>query len=416
MGLILGIVFAIAVLGLIIGLAVKFGRTGIITTTTSTSAPLPESAPTLGPRAVKKKRNPKSPAVQSRTTSSAVVEPAPDPTEPPVTPAPPPLPSSGPVPVGDDLRVTIGGDLKEVQVLEPYYPDGVSVVLPRGYKGLPSDRYFAILPEAYNRAGFVSQPFFENMDIGRDLPVIESLGSHSAPFPYPNDLNAGTFWIFGCLKISSGWACFLHGENHALGSAPPTFKSQLISTSKDLKTWSRPQPIVTVPPFDGREGWYGAGDSCFVFDDATNEFRGYFFEAQSGMGVCRSLDKDAAPGTWQLYNGPGQWTDALKSSSYKRLPINAGNPHVLYHKGRNNWIMVAGEWGQAAITFALSADGYEWQNILRVPFQAAPNSTPLYPHIVSKEGGTVFVEQKARLYWSDTAGPRRMMSCDITIV
>lgn len=320
------------------------------------------------------------------------------------------------------VKIQIGDDARETQVPEPYYPDGVSVVLPPETSPEFGNRFFAVLPEAYNMAGFTTSPFFE--DSIKDLQIVNSLGSYQQRFPFPSGTspNAGTFWLFGVFKVpgkSGRWVGMVHGERHPLGSAPPTFKSILVTYSNDLKTWTPPVPVIEIPRFNGQDGvWGGSGDPSFVYDTEAKEYRAYFFEKDRGCGVARSKDPEAR--TWEVWKGGSNFENARQANDYKRLPFNAGNPQCIEYRmgnGKRSFMMVAGEWGASQLTVGFSADGYNWGNITRVPFPASPNGSPLYLHVVHKRGGTVWTDGKdMRIYYSDTTGSRRrMMSRSITI-
>ena len=329
---------------------------------------------------------------------------------------------------GRECTVNIGNNVKTISVPYPIYPDGVGVVVPSfaaPSSVLSTNQFLVVLPEAENRIGKCATPFYEELNIERDLPLVDGLGSSRRPRPYPSSTSpdAGTFWLFGLFYIqdSNKWAAFLHGERHPLGIAPPSYKSQLVSYSTDLVTWTDPLPIIETPKFNGTEGTFqGAGDSSFVYDVALKEFRCYFFEAALGMGLARSKDPEGKPGTWEVRQGGTTFSPALGATSYKSLPVNAGNPHVLSYVSPNGqeaaWMMVAGEWGKSELCVAFSEDGYVWPVIKRVPFPESPAQTPLYFFVVNQRGGTYETNAQMRLYWCSTQSGQRLFKVrDLTV-
>lgn len=333
------------------------------------------------------------------------------------TAAEPPLTSGKATLLGTKIKVQLGQDKKEIPVPYAMYPDGVGVVVPQG-----GGKFLVILPEAENRMAVCNTPFYENLNVAKDLPLVNGLGSGEKPWPWPSSLtpNAGTFWIFGCYKVGGGgkWVFFLHGERHAIGSAPNTYKSILVSYSTDLVNFTTPVPIIECPPFNGTDmTWQGSGDPSFVWDDAKKEFRCYFFSKELGMGLARSRDTEGKPGTWEVWQGGTTFVKAVGATTLKKLPVDAGNPHVLKYNSAagTTWLMVAGEWGKQELCFAISADGYDWPVVERVPYDEGPANGPLYPSVVNREGGTYYTDKTMRLYWNSTSAGRKFMVRDLTI-
>jgi hypothetical protein len=329
-----------------------------------------------------------------------------------------------------DFTVTISGTPQVIIGLpSDSVPDGITFVAPAPFLG--SNEWLFVLAEQDNLVATSTKARDYSSLSPSNWFKPKGLGGSDNPLPWDTKHHFGSAWIFAILPalVSPQFLIgFLHLENHIYGQAPPTWKSLGVSYSHDKgQTWSTPQQIVTSPPYTDAfaNQWSGSGDPCFLYDYKLREWRAYFFSAQvpQGFGIARSRDPTAAPGSWQVYMGNGKFADALTSTTFHAGPLVGGNPQVIWSKSLKCWLMSVTEWGHAGtVSFAVSVDGYEWTNIKRITLASdlAQSGFPTYPSLVSSEGGSLWMEEQATLYYANftgfgSTGKRLMMSRKLTI-
>jgi hypothetical protein len=327
-----------------------------------------------------------------------------------------------------DFTVTIGSDATRCPVPhgDEQFPDGVAVAVPP-VTPEQGGKFILVLPEQQNEWCLAPDPFFEKRD-PKGWTVIESLGCHKKPYPYPNADHSGAFWLFSMhpSPLKKGrWVGMAHSEDHKMAVAPACWKALHVTYSDDLgKTWTNPKPIITCPKWEAgkyENVWGGSGDPCFVYSEREKVWRAYLYAsgAQYQALIAQSSDPEARAGTWKLLHNNGFTADALNppTSGFKSMDIRSGNPQVIWHQGLGCWILLTSEWADPEnLTVAMSDDGINWRNKKKVHLHKKGN-LPLYPSCASAKGGTYFIGEdgKARLYTCDSTNGRRMMVRSLTI-
>lgn len=320
-----------------------------------------------------------------------------------------------------DYSVIVHNDVSQVVLPkwhEEVFPDGVCPVTPSFAQ---PGRFILIHPEQLNFRTVNQSPYYENIPQS-DWREITSLGTRSNPLKWPTiPSEPMAAWLFSLSRHPTQVGRhigLLHLEKHEHSVAHPCFKALAIAYTDDEGiTFTAPQLIVSYPLFDRKYewNWSGTGDcSSLVWHEAGQRWLLYCYTAQNGGGitVASSSDPSAKAGTWRLLKNGQFSVDALSNQPYDTIlsDMSCGNPWVGYSVPLGSFLMMGSPWGKSnVLCFSTSQDGVNWTRPKRVYFDSPLGVTPLYPSLVG-DGGSAWINEKARLYYADSRpdGRRKM--------
>ena len=211
---------------------------------------------------------------------------------------------------------------------------------------------------------------------------------------------AGTWdagdWLLCVVRRSGVLYGFYHAEDYTCNDAYFWSSTGMATSIDDGASWTKQGQILGCPNPCGQDGGVEAG--AVVWDHLNSRWMAWGVNASCFV----SYADNAAPGTWQAWDGTGfnTWMPGSGTVGHlPSLPSSIGNCAVAWSTYLNQWVMIFQTWGSSTVQMSTSPNGIRWTSPTVLYAPAVGESTS-YAHWIGSRAD--WIGQDALLVYMRT--------------